>query len=136
MLLIHGTQPAADALEPFAAHKTALLTTYRRDGTPVNTPVTIVVDGERAFFRTFDKAWKARRLLNNPEVQVVPSSVKGKPLGPAIRGRTRLLDRSESTRARRLLARRSPFLQGVLVPLTHRIKRYRTLHYELVPENG
>jgi uncharacterized protein len=119
-------------LESLAAHKTASLTTYRRDGTPVDTPVTIVVDGERAFFRTYDKAWKAKRLRNNPEVEVTPSTVKGKPLGSAIRGRTRLLDESESKRARKLLARRSPFLQGLLVPITHRVKRYRTLHYELV----
>jgi uncharacterized protein len=129
----HTEQTATEALQPFAAHKTALLTSFRRDGTPVDTPVTIAVDGERAFFRTYDKSSKAKRLRNNPEVLVAPSTVRGKPLRTAIRCQSRLLGSDESARARRLLARRSPFLQGILVPLTHRVSRYRTLHYELIP---
>ena len=95
--------------------------------------MTIAVDGGRAFFRTYDKAWKARRLRNNPEVKVAPATVSGKPLGEAINGKTRLLSGEEAARARRLIARRSPFLQGVVVPLNHRLMRRRTLHYELVP---
>jgi hypothetical protein len=31
--------------------KTILLTTYKRDGTPVETPVSIAFEGDRAFFR-------------------------------------------------------------------------------------
>jgi uncharacterized protein len=31
--------------------KTILLTSYKRDGTPVETPVSIAFDGDRAFFR-------------------------------------------------------------------------------------
>jgi uncharacterized protein len=135
MLLADIGRPAVGLLQPLSAHKTALLTTFRRDGTPVRTPVTFAVDGDRAFFRTYDKAWKAKRLRNNPAVEVAPSTVKGTPLGDAIRANTRLLDDDETGRARRLLARRSPILQGVLVPLFHRLMRYRTLHYELTP-NG
>jgi uncharacterized protein len=33
------------------------------------------------------------------------------------------------------LAQRHPVLQALLVPLAHRIMRYRTMHYEL-HENG
>ena len=40
------------AFEPFRRRRTALLTTYKRDGTPVATPVTIAVDGDRAYVRT------------------------------------------------------------------------------------
>jgi PPOX class probable F420-dependent enzyme len=123
----------ATALEELSRHKTALLTTFRRDGTPVATPVTVVVDGERAVFRSYDKAWKVKRLRNNPEVEVAPSTAQGKPLGAAIRGRTRLLKGEEAEAARRMLRHRAPLLQGVMVPLYHRLHRYRTLHYELVP---
>jgi uncharacterized protein len=34
--------------------------------------------------------------------------------------------------AARALSRRHRVLQAVLVPLAHRLLRYRTLHYELV----
>jgi PPOX class probable F420-dependent enzyme len=47
---------------PVRKAKTILLTTYKRDGTPVPTPVSIAFDHDRAFFRSFDKAWKTKRL--------------------------------------------------------------------------
>jgi hypothetical protein len=40
------------ALAPISNAKTILLTTYKRDGTPVATPVSLAFDGERAFDRT------------------------------------------------------------------------------------
>jgi PPOX class probable F420-dependent enzyme len=123
----------APALQPLARHKTALLTSYRRDGTPVDTPVTIAVEGDRAFVRTYDKAWKAKRMRNNPDVRIAPSTVRGKPVGPAIAARARLLDDDEAAHAARAIARRQPILQGLFVPLTHRLMRWRTLHYELTP---
>ena len=48
------------ALAPIRDAKTILLTTYKRDGTPVATPVSVAFDGERAFFRSYDTAWKTR----------------------------------------------------------------------------
>jgi PPOX class probable F420-dependent enzyme len=43
-------------LEPLRRAKTILLTTYKRDGTPVATPVSIAFEGDRAFFRTWHNA--------------------------------------------------------------------------------
>ncbi len=123
------------AFEPFRRRRTALLTTYKRDGTPV-APVTIVADGERALVRTYDRSWKARRMRRNPRVEVAPSTVLGKPRGEAITATARLLSGEEADRAARAIARRQRILQGILVPLFHRLKGYRTLHYELVPVAG
>jgi PPOX class probable F420-dependent enzyme len=124
---------AATALKPFVGVKTVLLTSYRRDGAGVATPVSIAVGDDHAFFRTFDKAWKAKRLRRNPNVEIAPSTFRGKQIGPAIHARVRLLKGDEARRARRMLARRHPVLQGLLVPLLHRMMRYQTLHYELTP---
>ena len=57
-------------LEPFVRQTCVLLTIYRRNGTPVGTPVNIAVDGDRAFVRTWDTTWKLKRIRNNPEVEV------------------------------------------------------------------
>ena len=123
----------ASALQRFARARTVLLTTYKRDGARVGTPVSIAVDGERAFFRTYDKAWKAKRLRRNPEVEIAPSTALGKPTGEATHARARLLGPEESAHAARLLARKNRVLQGLLVPAFHRLRGYRTLHYELTP---
>src|SRR5438477_8753926 len=88
--------------ERFARQPTVLLTTYRRDGTPVGTPVSIAVEGDHAFIRTYDRAWKAKRLRNNPDVEVAPSTALGKQTGGAVRARARLLDGEEAQHAARL----------------------------------
>jgi uncharacterized protein len=113
--------------------KTVLLTTYKRDGTAVDTPVSLAFDGDRAFFRSYDKAWKTKRLRNNPDVKVAPATVKGTATGPAIDARATLLDDGEARIAARALARRHRVLQALVVPVSHRLMRYRTMHYELHP---
>jgi PPOX class probable F420-dependent enzyme len=127
---------AVPALAPFVRQKTVLLTSYRRDGRPVGTPVSIAVDGDRAVFRSFEKAWKTRRIGNNPTVAVTPSTARGAPIGPAIQATARRLDGAEARHAGRLLARKQPLLHGLLVPLTHRVGRARTgstVHFEVTP---
>ena len=128
-----GSAGAAAALAPFARYRTAVLTSYKRDGTPVGTPLTIAVAGNRAFIRTYDRAGKAKRMRNQPNVRIAPSTVRGKPVGSEIPARSRLLSGDEAGEAARAVARRQPVLQGIVVPLFHRLARYQTLHYELTP---
>jgi PPOX class probable F420-dependent enzyme len=127
---------SAGAFEPLADQAYVLLTTYRRDGSGVGTPVHVAVDGDRAFVRTWDTAWKLRRIRNNPEVEVAPCTVRGKPTGPAVRARARVLEGTESAYAGRLLARKHPILHGYLIPLLHRLRGKRTTHIELTPDGG
>jgi PPOX class probable F420-dependent enzyme len=88
-------------------------------------------DGDRAFFRSFDKAWKTKRLARDPRVDAAPSTLRGKPIGPAVHGTAALLSGEDERIAARSLARRHRVLQGLLVPLTHRLRGLRTMHYEL-----
>ena len=123
-------------LEPFIRQRTIRLTTYRRDGTPVATPVSIAIDGNRAYIRTYDRAGKAKRLRANPNVEIAPSTVRGKATGPSVRAQLRLLSGDEAKKAAACLARKHRILHGILVPLSHRLARYKTLHYEVLPVEG
>ena len=111
--------------------KTILLTTYKRDGTPVATPVSIAFAGDRAFFRSYDRAWKTKRLRANPEVELAASTLRGTPTGQPVHARATLLDGDQARVAAQALAQRHRMLQGLLVPLAHRLLRYRTMHYAL-----
>ena len=128
-----GNRDAAAVLEPFVRQQTALLTTYRRNGTPVGTPVHIAVDGDRAFVRTWDATGKLKRIRNIPEVEVAPSRFRGVTTGPAIRAQARILAGEESVAAGRALAHKYPVMHGVLVPLVHRLRGNTTMHIELTP---
>jgi uncharacterized protein len=124
------------ALAPLKDAKTILLTTYKRDGTAVDTPVSIAFDGDRAYFRSYDKAWKTRRLRHDPRVRAAPATIRGKLKGPPIQATATLLEGEQAHVAARALARRHRILQGIVVPAAHRLMRYRTMHYELQPDAG
>jgi PPOX class probable F420-dependent enzyme len=127
---------ASPEWEPFVLQKTAVLTTWKRDSTPVGTPLSVAVDGECAFIRSYEKAWKTRRLRNRPEAELAPSGMRGRPTGPAIHVSVRRLEGEEARHASRLLARKYPVLHGAGVPLVHRLGRARTgrtVHFELLP---
>jgi PPOX class probable F420-dependent enzyme len=113
-----------------------LLTTFRRDGTPVGTPVSIAVDAGRGYLRSPGNAWKVKRLRNDPRVEVAPCTPRGRPTGAAMTAVARRLEGEEARRAAELLRRRHPVLQGVLVPLAHRVLRCGTEHYELRPADA
>jgi PPOX class probable F420-dependent enzyme len=128
----HGVHegPAA-ALDQLRDVKTVQLQTRKRDGTWVPTPVSLVIEGDRAYFRTYDASGKYRRLRNFPQVRLAASTFRGKPTGPVVEGRVRVLDGAEAEHARELLAARFPLLHGKMVPWMHRRRGWATVHYEV-----
>ena len=122
---------AQTELQPFVHQQTILLHTRKRDGSWVGTPVSIAVQADRAYIRTYAEAGKTKRLRNFPEVQFSPATFRGMPTGPTVHARARLLAGNEAGIAARLLRRKYPLLHGFLVPLAHRLMRTSTLHYEL-----
>lgn len=91
-----------------AASKQVSLTTYRKDGTAVSTPVWHIVDQETLLIVSEAEAWKVKRIRNNPQVQVTVCDIRGRvaPGAQPIPGTARLLDEPGTERARDLLARR------------------------------
>ena len=122
-----------DQLQSLGRRKVALLATYRRNGDAVRTPVSIVVEGDTAYIRTFDHTGKAKRLRRNKEVLVAPATFRGRPLGPEIRATARLLEGAVAHRASRRISRHSPLLEGLIVPLVARLRKYVMVHYALAP---
>jgi hypothetical protein len=84
------------------------LTTYRKDGTGVATPVWHVVNGGELFVVSDAEAWKVKRIRNNSHVVVAVCDVRGRiaPGAPSAEGTARLLDEVETEVGRTLLARK------------------------------
>jgi uncharacterized protein len=121
--------------DDLAKNRNVVVTTYKRDGSAVATAVNVVVIGDHAYFRTWSTAGKAKRLRRNSRVDIAPSTARGKPTGPAISATARLLEPNEVPAVRQALAKKYPILQGRVVPLVHRLRRYDTVHYELSPSD-
>jgi PPOX class probable F420-dependent enzyme len=57
------------------------LTTYRRDGTPVTTPVWAAAEGESLYLFTNAAAGKVKRLRNSSRAAIAPCTATGKVTG-------------------------------------------------------
>jgi PPOX class probable F420-dependent enzyme len=109
-------------LVPLARRRNVVLTTYKRDGTAVPTKVHLAIVGDRAYVRTYGKAWKWRRVRHTPEAELA---------GVAVRGR--ILEGDEAARAAKALAGKYRVLHGLLIPRVHRLMRTPTIHMEFLP---
>ena len=101
-----GQSPHTGTLEQIAACKRALLVTYRRDGTPVPTPVWAAPGGGRLYVRCERSSGKVKRLRNDARLLVAPCTVRGKPLGAPLEASARVLPPAEEARAEQALAQR------------------------------
>jgi PPOX class probable F420-dependent enzyme len=98
--------PATSGLDSLSSREYCLLVTYRRDGTPVPTPVWFALDGDRLVFMSDSDSAKVRRLRRDPRVRVAPCSSRGRPLGPPTEGSARVLPPDDAPAAERALARK------------------------------
>ncbi|MER5281142.1 PPOX class F420-dependent oxidoreductase [Streptomyces sp. NPDC002809] len=96
------------SLQDFARSEYVSLTTYRKDGTPVATPVWAAVDGDELFVWTKSDSWKVKRLRNDSRVRVTVCDVRGRIAegAPSAEGTGRLLDERGTAAVRRVIGRK------------------------------
>ena len=110
-------QPSrADRLEEQFPGKYLSLTSYKRDGTAVATPVWFVIDDGRLLVMTDPESFKVKRIRRNPDVTIAPWTATGRLRGHPVPGRAELLPDSERANLDQLLARKYSWLARVLLP--------------------
>ncbi len=90
----------------YATASASLLVTFRRDGTPVPTPVWAAEADGLLYVRTERTAGKVKRLRNDPRLLVAPCTVRGRPLGAPVQATARMLAPEDEPLAERVLAAR------------------------------
>jgi PPOX class probable F420-dependent enzyme len=94
---------------PQALHnaKNISLTTYRRNGEGVVTPVWFAQEAERLYIETGPNTGKMKRIRHTPRVTLAPCTFSGKVTGPSLAGTARIVeDPAERARAQHLMARK------------------------------
>ena len=109
-------------LEQLGAEKYVLLTTFRRDGRAVSTPLWVVPDGSGLAFWTPAGTGKVKRIRNSGRVTVAPCDVRGNLHGDAIEANARIGDSTDRRRIGEGLKRKYGLL-GRLTLLGSKLRR-------------
>jgi PPOX class probable F420-dependent enzyme len=91
------------------------LTTFRKSGVAVYTPIWFAEDNNKLYLMTSSKTGKYKRIHNNPQVKIAPCTIRGKITGPEYRATACILPPEEFARVRRMISAkywlaRVPFL--------------------------
>jgi len=82
------------------------LTTFRKSGVAVATPVWFGEEGDRLFVMTRSDMGKTKRIRNNPAVKVAPCTIRGRVTGAEFAATARILPAEEPGSARAAINRK------------------------------
>ena len=87
------------------------LTTFRKSGKPVPTPVWFVEKNDKLCVWTQLNSGKVKRLRHNSRVTLAPCTMGGKVIGPTVEGIARLVSPQEKEEVRLLLLAKYGWMQ-------------------------
>jgi PPOX class probable F420-dependent enzyme len=112
-------------LDRLAGEPYVLLTTFRRDGRAVSTPVWAVRDGDALMVWTVAASGKVKRIRRDGTVTLAACDFRGNPRGDTVAGHATLTGSvAGDDRVRRLIARKYGLI-GRMSMLGSRIRRGR-----------
>jgi len=82
------------------------LSTVRKNGMKVATPVWFGEDGDKLYVMTRSDMGKVKRIRNNPGVEVAPSTIRGRVTGEVFPALARILPPEEHAHARQTINRK------------------------------
>ena len=101
-------------LEQFLDQKYINLETYKKDGTPIRTPVWFVIGNDLIYVITRESTGKVKRLKHNQDVRIVPCSFKGQSKNEWVKGKAEIITGEEADKAIKLRKKK----YGMLARLT------------------
>ena len=101
------------------------LTSFKRDGTGVSTPVWFVQENGRFFVRTDGGSYKVKRIAHNPSVTIAECSASGRPRGEPIAARAEIHRNGEGQHVDELMSRKYRLDKILILPIYSAVQRIR-----------
>jgi PPOX class probable F420-dependent enzyme len=133
--------PQTTRTTPVFGGKYLSITSFKRDGAGVATPVWFVQEARRLLVQTDASSGKAKRIRRNPQVLVAACTATGRMLADPVPARAELLGDAELGRVERLLAAKYRIdllvirpLRSLQAALHRRRPRPRSVILAITPE--
>ncbi len=111
--------------------KYCVLITYKKDGTPMPSPLWFGVGDGKLYAETGADDWKVKRIRRDPTVRVAPSDTRGKPKGPPFVGTARIVRKEDEAAVDRFIQANYGWYRTIYERLLAR--RVATAHIEVTP---
>jgi PPOX class probable F420-dependent enzyme len=108
------------------------LTTFRKTGVPVSTPVWFAVEGGKIYMFTLAGAGKLKRLRHTSSVKVAPCDYRGNLLGPEFDASAHILPETQEKAADLALGRKYGW-QLAALKLMYRLQGAKRVFVEIQP---
>lgn len=115
-------------------HKYGLLSTFRKTGEAVPTPVWFGLADGKVYIRTEAGVGKVKRIRREPRVLIAPCTFRGRPLGPSSEGSARILGPDESEHAERAIAAKYGLERRLYEGTVSRLLYPELLYIEVAPK--
>jgi uncharacterized protein len=99
-------EPSMTIPKEIRGQKYVSLTTFRKNGQAVNTPVWFAEQAEKLYVMTRSDSGKYKRIRNSPQVKVAPCAMGGKITGPEFAATARVLPPEQWPEAKKALHRK------------------------------
>ncbi len=117
-------------------HKYCLLSTFRKNGEAVPTPVWFGLADEKVYIRSEAAVGKVKRIRRDPRVHIAPCTFRGRPLAPSTEGRARILTPDESEHAERAITANYGLQRRLYEGTTSRFLYRELLYIEVAAKTG
>lgn len=125
-------EPVTTPFPTLQGHHYANLTTFRKNGQAVPTPIWFAQENGKLYIYTGAETGKVKRIRNNPQVQLAPSTRIGKPLGPTVDAVARILPPEEETTPQRALNQKYGW-QKRLFDVYLNLRKFKHIYLEITP---
>ncbi|MFW9994150.1 MAG: PPOX class F420-dependent oxidoreductase [Candidatus Odinarchaeota archaeon] len=127
-------EKVANAFAYLEGKRTISLTTYRKNGTGVSTPVEFVNVNGKLYISTRKDSYKVKRIKNDTNAEIAPCTMRGKETGSRIKVKARILSEEEQQLAiDSLKALYSGIMYRVLGKLFFMRNKDERVYLEVIP---
>ena len=108
-----GIAMHSQRLTPFATQRYLNLESFKRDGTPVQTPVWFAKEQGILYVYTLANAGKVKRIRRNPCVRLAPCTMRGSVIGPWVEAEATIVDATTAAHGHALLRHKYGWMKGI-----------------------
>src|SRR5262245_20974198 len=100
-------------LVSFAEQRYRNLESFKRDRTPVRTPVWFAEEHGVLYIYTLANAGKVKRVRRNPQVRIAPCTIRGTVIGPWVEAEATIVDATTAAHGHALLRHKYRWMKGI-----------------------